>query len=406
MLNGMALESAAAGPAEGSAPAPGPTPPPGYLDAASGEPLHPAARLALAAADASGAWADPARLYGPGRRSRVLLDSARASVAAVLGCRPDEVSFPSSGTQAVHLGVAGLASGRSRVGSVRVVSAVEHSAVLHAARHGVIADQVIAVGVDRTGRVDADAFAQAVRGDGVALACLQSANQEVGTEQPVDEVAQACAAAGVPLLVDAAATVGHGPVGGWDVLAASAHKWGGPAGVGVLAVRSGVRWRSPWPADDRTSDPRVPGFENVAGAIAAAAALEAVTAAAATEDVRLRGLVDRLRTQVPHLVPDSVVLGDPVRRLPHVVTFSFLYVHGEALLGELDRAGFAVTSGSACSASSLEPSHVLVAMGALTQGNLRVSLPRGVAEDDVERFLTELPGAVERVRASLGAAGL
>ncbi len=385
---------------------PRPTPPAGYLDAASGEPLHPAARLALESS-ASTAWADPARLYAPGRRARLLLDAARESVAQALGCRPDEVSFTGSGTHAVHLGVAGLAAGRVRTGTRRVASAVEHSAVLHAVRHEVPAEHVELVGVDPTGRVDPAAFASAVRRPGVALACLQAANQEVGTEQPVDETAQACAAAGVPLLVDAAAAVGHGPPpSGWDVLTASAHKWGGPAGVGVLAVRTGVRWRSPGPPDDRSSDPRVPGYENVAGAVAAAAALEAVTASAEGEDARLRELVGHLRAEVARRVADTVVLGDPERRLPHLVTFSFLYVHGEALLGELDRAGFAVTSGSACSSSSLEPSHVLVAMGALTQGNLRVSLPRGVDPADVERFLDVLPAAVERVRGSLGAAGL
>ena len=388
-----------------------PEPPAGYLDAASGEPLHPAARAALRAVE-DVAWADPARRYAPGRQSRLLLDSARASVAQVLGCRADEVSFTGSGTQAVQLAVAGLARGRARAGRARVAGAVEHSSVLHAIRQGPDGEQVSdelveLVPVDRSGRVDAAAFTAAVRRPGVALACLQAANHEVGTRQPVDDVAAACRAADVPLLVDAAAAVGHvGLPAGWDVLAASAHKWGGPSGVGVLAVRTGVRWRSPLPADDRTSDPRVPGFEDVAGAVAAAAALEAVTAAAVQEDARLDALVTRLREEVPALVDDAVVVGDPTDRLPHVVTFSFLYVAGEDLLDELDRAGFAVTSGSACSSSSLEPSHVLLAMGALTQGNLRVSLPRGVDRADVDRFLAVLPDAVRGVRATLGAEGL
>jgi cysteine desulfurase len=382
-----------------------PSPPPGYLDAASSEPLHPAARAAWDAVQ-DVAWADPARRYGPGRRARVLLDSARESVAASLGCRADEVSFTGSGTQAVQLGVAGLALGRRRVGPTRVASAVEHSSVLHAVRADG-EELVRLVPVDRSGRVDVRAFAAAVAEPAVALACLQAANHEVGTRQPVDDVAAHCREAGVPLLVDAAAAVGHGPIpSGWDVLTASAHKWGGPAGVGVLAVRTGTRWRSPLPADDRTTDRRVPGFEDVAGAVAAAAALEAVTADAPSEDARLRRLVDLVRGKVPVSIPDAVVLGDPDDRLPHLVTLSFLYVAGEDLLDELDRVGFAVTSGSACSSSSLEPSHVLLAMGALTQGNLRVSLPRGVDEQDVERFLAVLPDAVRSVRTSLHAEGL
>lgn len=382
----------------------GATPPQGYLDAASTEPLHPAARDALEAAYRAG-WADPARLYGPGRRARLLLDTARESVAAQLGCRPDEVAFPASGTQAVHLAVAGLAEGRRRTGRHAVTSAVEHSAVLHALRRRHEDDaETTEVGVDAHGRVDPDDFAAALRPD-TALACLQSANHEVGTVQPVAEVAERCTAAGVPLLVDAAQTVGHGPVpSGWAALAASAHKWGGPPGVGVLAVRSGVRWRNPGPDDERGYG-RVPGFENVPGVVAAAAALEAVAAAAAAEEVRLARLADRLRAGVA-AVPDVVLLGHPEHRLAHLVAFSCLFVDGEALLLELDRAGFAVSSGSSCTASALEPSHVLVAMGALTQGNVRVSLPRGVDAADVDRFLAVLPEAVRRVREQLGASGL
>ncbi len=384
--------------------APEPTPPPGYLDAASTEPLHPAARAALDVATEAG-WADPARLYRAGRRARQLLDAARESVAAQLGCRADEVVFPASGTQAVHLAVAGLTLGRRRAGRHAVTSAVEHSAVLQALRHQFPHDgDRVEVGVDGYGRVDPATFAAALRAH-TALACLQTANHEVGTLQPVSEVAERCATAGVPLVVDAAQTVGRGPLPqGWSVLVASAHKWGGPPGVGVLAVRGGVRWRNPGPVDERGYG-RVPGFENVPAVVAAAAALEAVAAAAEVEEARLAGLADRLRAGLA-AVPDVVPLGDPDHRLGHLVAFSCLYVEGEALLLELDRAGFAVSSGSSCTASTLEPSHVLVAMGALTHGNVRVSLPRGVAEADVDRFVAVLPEAVRRVRDQLGASGL
>jgi cysteine desulfurase len=189
------------------------------------------------------------------------------------------------------------------------------------------------------------------------------------------------------------------------VLAASGHKWGGPAGVGVLAVRTGVRWRSTSP-EGALELGRVPGYVDVPAVVAAAAALEAVERERVAESARLCALVDRLRAQVPALVPDAVVLGDPHDRLPHLVTFSFLYVDGEALLADLDRAGFAVSSGSSCVADSLQPSHVLAAMGALTHGNLRVSLPVGAAGADVDRFLEVLPGVVAGVRATLGTEGL
>jgi cysteine desulfurase len=378
-------------------------PPAGYLDAASTEPLHPAARAALLAVIDDG-WADAARLYGAARRARLLLDGARERVGVALGCRPDEVAFTASGTQAVQLAVAGLALGRRRVGRHLVIGAVEHSSVLHAAELLASAGgNTSMVPVDRFGAVDPDEFAASVRPD-TALACLQSGNHEVGTRQPVEPVARACSQQGVPLVVDAAASVGHGPLPqGWSVLAASAHKWGGPAGVGVLCVRTGVRWRSPGPGHER-GGMAAPGFENVPGIVSAAVALEAVVAQSPAEDERLRALTGRIRAAVAATVPHCEVVGHPDERLPHIVTFSCLYTSGEALLGELDRAGFAVSSGSSCTASTLEPSHVLVAMGALSQGNIRVSLPRGVAEADVDRFVKVLPGAVRRVRDELGGA--
>ena len=248
--------------------------PAGFLDAASGEPLHEAARNVLAtllgAVGDGGSgphpdpalWVDPGRRYGSARRARILSDGARETVAGHLGCRPDEVSFTASGTQAVHLGLLGALSGRARAGDVLVTSAVEHSSVLAAAEHHAgSGGSTRLVGVDAAGRVDLEAWADAVGARGVAVAALQSANHEVGTRQPVEAASAACAAAGVPLLVDAAQSVGRAaPLPeGWSILTASAHKWGGPPGVGVLAVRSATRWRSTLPRDDREGGTR-PGL--------------------------------------------------------------------------------------------------------------------------------------------------
>jgi cysteine desulfurase len=347
-------------------------------------------------------WADPARLYREGRKARLLLDAAREAAAEAIGCRADELVFTSSGTRAVHTGIAGALTGRRRVGRHLIVSAVEHSSVLHSAEGLVAAGgSVTEVPVDRTGAVSARAYGEALRPD-TALACLQSANHEVGTEQPVAEVAEVCRSAGVPLLVDAAQSLGWGPVeGAWSLLTASAHKWGGPAGVGLLAVRKGVRFAAQGPVDERESG-RSPGFENIPAVVAAAASLRAVRMEAAEEALRLRELTERIRARVPRSVPDVDVVGDPVRRLPGIVTFSCLYVDGETLLHELDRAGFSVSSGSSCTSSTLTPSHVLKAMGVLSEGNVRVSLPPGTTEEDVERFLAVLPGAVAGVREKLG----
>lgn len=373
-----------------------------YFDAASSAPLHPVAREALVAALDEG-WADPARLYREGRRARLLLDAARETAAEAVGCRPDELVFTSSGTRAVHRGLSGVLAARRRVGGHLVHSAVEHSAVLHAAAaHEASGGTVGVVGCDRTGRVAPVDLAAALTPD-TALAALQSANHEVGTEQPVAEAAEACREAGVPLLVDAAQSLPWGPVpGAWSVLTGSAHKWGGPAGVGLLAVRKGTRFAPQGPADERESG-RAPGFENIPAIVAAAASLRAVRAEAVAEAARLRGLVARMRERVAALVPDVEVVGDPERRLPHLVTFSCLYVDGETLLHALDREGFSVSSGSSCTSSTLTPSHVLKAMGVLSEGNVRVSLPSGTVEADVDRFLDVLPGAVRSVREALGA---
>ncbi|MFE9652282.1 cysteine desulfurase family protein [Micromonospora sp. NPDC006431] len=381
-------------------------PSPVYLDAATAAPLHPVARQALLAALDDG-WADPGRLYTQARRARQLLDAAREAAAQTLGVRADELSFTPSGTSAAHAAVLGGLAGRRRVGATLVHSAIEHSAVLHAAeRHVAAGGDAVPVAVDRLGRLDLDAWTAAAAAPGVAFAALIAASHEVGTVQPVPAAAEACAQAGVPLYVDAAQLVGRAPLpAGWSVLSASAHKWGGPPGVGLLVIRKGTRWESPFPADERESG-RTPGVLNLPAVVAAAASLRAAAAEAAAETARLAPLVDRIRARVAAEVPDVEVVGDPVDRLPHLVTFSCLYVDGEALLHALDRRGFAVSSGSSCTSSTLRPSHVLEAMGVLSHGNVRVSLHRDTTAADVDRFLAELPGIVADLRAEAGVTGL
>jgi cysteine desulfurase len=356
-------------------------------------PLHPAAREALLASLHDG-WADPQRLYSQARRARRLSDAARAVFSEILGVPESQVTFTANGTAAVQAAVLGALAARRRFGSTMVHSAIEHSSVLHCAEYHMRAGgKAVPVGVDRLGRIDMEAWAEAVAAPDVALAALISASHEAGTVQPVEAAAQACGE--VPLLVDASMSMAFSPVpGNWSYLAASARKWGGPAGVGVLAVRKGARWVSPRP--DGTREPDLPSIA------AAAAALHAMRSEAATQAARLSALIDRIRTVVAQSVPDVEIVGDPVDRLPHLVTFSCLYVDGEALLHALDRRGFAVSSGSSCTSSTLQPSHVLAAMGALTHGNIRISLHRDSLESDVDRFLAELPGIVRQLRAEVG----
>ena len=368
------------------------------LDAGGRAPLLAEARAAFVEALDQG-WADPRRLHAEGRRARMLLDGAREAIAGVVGARTQDVDLAPSHTAALHGAVRSVARGRRRTGSDIVVGAVERAAVLNAAD---FAGNRIIVPVDPTGRVGTTAFVDAVRRPGVALAALQHANGEVGTLQPVEAVHDAARAAGVPLLVDAGASLGHVAVGdAWDVLAGDAGDWGGPGGIGVLVTRPGVRRSPDWPEDE---DRWFPGGVSVPAALAAAVALQ--VAAAASDDGVRRELIDRVRTRVAAQVPDVDVVGDPVDRLPHVLTFSCLYVEGEALLGALDARGFAVGSGSACTSSALEPSHVLAAMGALTHGNIRLALPRGIRSADVDRFLDELPGIVAGVRDAWGVGAL
>jgi cysteine desulfurase len=368
-----------------------------YLDAASTTPLHPRARAALL--EAMDGFGDPSRLYGRGRRARTLLDRSREQLAAAVGAAPDEVIFTSGGTEAANLAVTGMARAAGRRRHL-VVSAVEHTSVLAPAR--ALAGQgfeVTEVGVDGTGRVDPDELAEAVRDD-TLLVCLQHANHEVGTIQPVQEAAALAHERRALVLVDACQTLGRLPVDmaglGADLLVASGHKCYGPPGTGFLVASGRAR---PWPVlvGDEREHRRRAGMENLPGIAAMAAAVTARVAEAPGERDRMAGLASRLLAGLA-TIPEVVVHGDPGQRLPHLVAFSVLYIEGEALLLLLDGEGIAVHSGSSCTADSQEPSHVLAAMGAITHGSVRVSFLRDTTESDVDRLLAVLPAAVADLR--------
>lgn len=342
-----------------------------YLDSASAEPLHPAAREVLLAAYERG-FADPRRLHGPGRDARLLLDNASAVIAECLDVRPDEVFLTSSGTEAVRLAVQGAQAATPGVDAW--AAAIEHAAVLDALPHA------HELAVDTAGHIDVSSVEASA-----GIVAVQAANHEVGTVQQVDTVVT-----GPTVIVDACASMGRlGLPARGDLIAGSAYKWGGPGGVGVLVVRKGTRWLEPQHA-----------FTNIPGALAAAAALQAVVAERAQTHARQFALIDRIRASVSR-IEDVDVVGDPVHRLPHLVTFSCLYVDGEALVTELDKAGFGIASGSACAVDTREPSRVLAAIGALTHGNVRLSLTRETTEAEVDQFLEVLPGIVQKLRAEV-----
>lgn len=319
----------------------------------------------------------------------MLLDNAREVVATSLGVRRDEVFFTASGSEAVHLGVLGLLAG-SRA-STLLAGAVEHSAVLHAGAFHTGPLELLPV--SSLGRLPAATVRAALPADPCVLAC-QSANHEVGTVQPLAEIA-AVLRPDDQLFVDACAAAGWLDLpADWAAAALSAHKWGGPSGIGVLLVRRSARWVHPFVTDNRYERQLV--GENVPLVLAAAAALQAVLAEREAELPRQHALIATVRERVAQL-PGVLVLGDPDDRLPHVVTFCVPGVDGESVVEALDADGFQVASGSACTASTLEPSHVLVAMGAPTTGNIRVSVGRDTTAEDVDRFLATLPVVLERL---------
>ena len=376
--------------------------------------MHPVARATLSAAIEAG-WADPRRLHAEGRAARRLLEDARAVLADGLGVRPEEVAFTPDGSTAVRWMAQGLSYAARRRGARVVTSAVEHSAVLLPARHEAAraGDRSLAclVPVDRHGRVDLDTWSRDVAVPGTVAALLQHANGEVGTLQPLPSAHDSCRAAGVPLGVDAQASLGRvEPPRDYDVLAGDAQSWGGPGGLGVLVVPDRTRWLLPGPADP---DAALHGPSRhtpwVPLALAAAEAWQQTSAVRVADAAEAFTLVDGLRAAAAAVV-DVEVVGDPVERLPHVLTFSALYADGEALVRAYDRRGFAVASGSACTSSTLEPSHVLAAMGALTHGNTRVTLPLAAVCPDrareVREFATVIAAVVASVRAELGAGEL
>jgi cysteine desulfurase len=332
-----------------------------------------------------GAAADPGRVHTEGHAARVAVEIAREQVAALLGARSREVVFTSGATESI-VTATWMATER---GTHVVLPAVEHSAVrAAAARH-----DATVIGVDRLGRVDLDALLGAVRPD-TALVHVQWGNHEVGTLQPVAEIVAACRERGVLVHVDAAMAAGHAPIDfgvlGADLLSVSAHKLGGPPGVGALLIRRGLRFRSLLVGGDQERARRA-GYENVP-------AIVGFGATCATIDVSAEATAARARTERVAAGP-LAELGDPVERLPHLVCLELEGVEAEPVLLGLDQAGVAVHSGSSCSSEALEPSPVLEAMGVDASRSLRVSVGWSTTDDDVDALLAALPVVVDRLLA-------
>ncbi|MCR2801050.1 cysteine desulfurase family protein [Microbacterium sp. zg-Y818] len=383
-----------------------------YLDHAATTPLRPEARDAWVAASAT--VGNPSSIHGGGQAARRVLEDARERIAAALHADPIEVVFTSGGTESVNLAIKGLWWARAAGAQAVVLPDGEHHATLDTvawlnAHQGA---EVRAVPLHPTGAIDTDAFAAAL--PGAALATALVANNEVGTVNDVVALAAASATAGVPLHLDAVGAFGHLDVdfalwrgdasgaAGLSTLSVSAHKVGGPVGIGALVVSRHVTPAALLHGGGQQRGLRS-GTQDVAGAAAFAVAAELAVAERESEAARLGALRDRLVDGIRHVVPEAQLLGDPLRRLPGNAHLLFPGVAGETLLFLLDQQGIAVSTGSACQAGVPEPSHVVRALGRSddeARSVLRVSLGRTTTAADVDALLAALPEAHTRAAAA------
>lgn len=352
-------------------------------------------------------YGNASSFHAEGQAARHALDGARATVARLLGCEPAEIVFTSGGSEANTTALVGTALAHRHRGRHLVVSQVEHPSVLEAARF--LARQgfrVTALAVDETGQVAPETLARALEPETI-LVSIQMANHEVGTLQPVAELARLAHEAGALFHTDAVQVVGTLPVDvgalGCDLLSLSGHKVQGPKGTGVLYVRKGLELERLIQGGGQERSRRA-GTENVAGVVGLARALELAAEERAAEGPRLEVLRDRLIQGVLEAVPGARLTGHPARRLPGLASFVFEGgLDGESLLMRLDLEGVAASSGSACTSGSLEPSHVLLACGLpveLARSGLRLSLGATTTEAEVDRVLAILPRTLERLRSA------
>jgi cysteine desulfurase len=348
-------------------------------------------------------YGNASSIYTLGRRAMQAIDSAREQVAEIIHARPTEIAFVGCGSESDNLAIKGVAFASQQKGKHLITSAIEHHAVLHTCQYlERFGFKTTYLPVDEYGRVDPDDVGRAIT-DQTTLVSIMYANNEIGTIEPIAEIGRICRAKKVPLHVDAVQAAGALPLDVTelhaDLLSLSAHKFYGPKGMGILYVRQGVRILPQLQGGSQERGRRA-GTENVAGIVGTATALCLAQEELPSVVPHLRSLRDRLIAGVL-AIPQSRLTGHPHDRLPNNASFSFAGVEGESILLSLDLLGIAASTGSACTSGSIDPSHVLSAIGLppeWSHGSLRLTLGKENTEEDVETVIAALPGIVEKVR--------
>ncbi len=350
-------------------------------------------------------YGNPSSLHAFARDAEKLMEEARGKVAAAIGARTTEIYFTGGGSESDNTILRGVAAAQAKKGKHIITTAIEHHAILYTLeameKEGIA--EVTVLPVDAFGLVTPEQVQSAIRPDTV-LVTIMFANNEVGTIEPVAEIGKVCREAGVLFHTDAVQAVGHVPVHveqmNIDLLSLSAHKFHGPKGVGAMYIKKGVRVPALIHGGSQERKRRA-GTENVPGIVGMGVAVEHAVAHMAENAARMSALRDRMMEEIPKRIPSVRLNGHPTRRLPNNVNFSIQYIEGESILLMLDLNGVAASSGSACTSGSLDPSHVLLAMGLpheIAHGSLRMTLSEFTTGQEIDYTLEILPQVVDRLR--------
>ena len=381
-----------------------------YLDHAATTGLHPKALEAMLP-HFSEKYGNPSSVYGLAQEARKAVDESREAVAEVLGCRPNEVIFTSGGTESDNTAIKGSAFALRQSGNHIISTVIEHHAVLHTCQFlEKFGFEVTYLPVDRYGLVDVDELINAIT-DKTILVSIMYANNEVGTIEPIADIARVIkeknrdGSRQIVFHTDAVQAPGALDINvdrlGVDMLSLSGHKFNGPKGVGVLYVRRGTPF-TPMQAGGGQERHRRAGTENVPGIVGLATALKLAEEGKESHNAHCIKLRDKLIAGIQSTIDRAYLNGHPSQRLPNNVNLAFEYVEGESILLSLDFAGVAASSGSACTSASLEPSHVLLALGMAVEvahGSLRLTVGEDNTEEDIDYVISLLPGIIERLRA-------